>query len=144
VRANPTCALADTVTIRMTPIADFGNPALADGLTGAVQFEPSGLRFARLATLRIGAVGALPVGSRRVGFSSASDGTRMQLTLPTVVNGGTEILVAHFSHAGAAAWTPTQANQAPPDPSTDKSHLPSGMTRCFASTSSTQPPSRPF
>jgi hypothetical protein len=107
----------------MTPIADFGNPALADGLTGAVQFEPSGLRFARLATLRIGAVGALPVGSRRVGFSSASDGTRMQLTLPTVVNGGTEILVAHFSNAGAAAWTPTQANQAPPDPSTDKSQF---------------------
>jgi hypothetical protein len=118
----PAGALTETVTIRMTPIVDFGNPALASGLTGAVQFEPSGLRFARDATLRIGAVGVLPAGSRRVGFTSASDGTRMQLTLPAVVNGGTEILVLHFSSAGAADWTPGQIEQAPLDPSTDKSN----------------------
>lgn len=117
----PPRALTETVTIRMTPIVDFGNPALASGLTGAVQFEPSGLRFASLATLRIGAVGVLPAGSRRVGFSSASDGTRMQLKRPAVVDGGTEILVQHFSSAGAANWTPGQIEQAPLEPSTDKS-----------------------
>lgn len=117
----PPRALTETVTIRMTPITDFGNPALASGLTGAVQFEPSGLRFASLATLRIGAVGVLPAGSRRVGFSSASDGTGMQLKRPAVANGGTEILVQHFSSAGAANWTPGQIEQAPLEPSTDKS-----------------------
>lgn len=109
----PPYALTDTVTIRMTPIIDLGNPALANGLTGAVQFEPSGLRFARLATLRIGTVGAPPAGSRRVGFSSSNDGSRMQLTPPTVVNGSTEIPVAHFSSAGAANWTPAQLERAP-------------------------------
>ena len=112
----PPRALTEIVTIRMTPIIDLGNPALAGGLTGAVQFEPSGLRFARLATLRIGSVGALPAGSRRVGFSSASDGSRMQLSPPTVRNGGIEILVPHFSNAGAADLTPEQLELVPLDP----------------------------
>lgn len=109
----PARALTETVTIRMSPIIDLRNPVLTDGLTGAVQFEPSGLRFARLATLRIGAVGVLPAGSRRVGFSSASDGSRMQLSPPIVSNGGTEIPVAHFSNAGAANVTPEQVEQVP-------------------------------
>jgi hypothetical protein len=45
------------------------------------------------------------------GFSSANDGTGMQLKLPTVRNGGIEVLVAHFSNAGAAAATPEEAAQ---------------------------------
>jgi hypothetical protein len=113
----PPLALSETVTIRMAPLTDLGQPALAAGLTGAVQLEPSGLRFKRLATLRIGAVGTLPSGSRRVGFSSANDGSRMQLTPPTVSNGGTDILVAHFSNMGTADWTPAQVDAVPPDPS---------------------------
>jgi hypothetical protein len=112
----PPRALTETVTIRMTPITDFGNPALANGLTGAVQFEPSGLRFARLATLRIGTVGVLPAGSRRVGFSSATDGSRIQLSPPVERDGGIEILVPHFSNAGAADWTPEQLELAELDP----------------------------
>lgn len=110
----PAGALTETVTIHMTPIIDLGNPALANGLTGAVQFEPSGLRFARLGTLRIGSEGALPAGSRRVGFSSASDGSRVQLSPPVVSNGGTEIPVSHFSSVGAANLTPGQIAQLPP------------------------------
>jgi hypothetical protein len=109
----PAGALTETVTIRMTPIVDINNPVLANGLTGAVQFEPSGLRFQRLATLRIGAVDVLPTGSRRVGFSSASDGSRVQLSPPVVSSGGTEILVAHFSSAGAANLTPEQIDEVP-------------------------------
>jgi hypothetical protein len=117
----PARALTETVTIRMTPIVDLRNPALGSGLIGAVQFEPSGLRFERLATLRIGTVGVLPAGSRRVGFSSAGDGSRVQLSPPIVSNGGTEIPVAHFSSAGAANLTPGQIEQLPLEELTDLS-----------------------
>ncbi len=115
----PPFALTDAVAIRMTPITDVGQPALAAGVTGAVQFEPTGLRFLVAASLRITADGitAVPAsGTRQVGFSTANDGSGMQLTVPTTANGRVDLLVPHFSTAGAAQWTPVQLELVPLSP----------------------------
>ena len=110
----PPHALKETLTIRMAPISDLGNTPLASGLSGAVQFEPSGLRFLRPASLHIGALPALGSGRRLLGFSSANDGTGMTVSLPVVRDGGIDIAVAHFSNAGAVAATPEEAAGALP------------------------------
>ena len=104
----PAHALKETLTIRMAPITDLGSTPLAPGLSGAVQFEPSGLQFLRPATLHIGALPVLGGSKRLLGFSSANDGTGTQLSLPVVRDGGIDIVVTHFSNAGAAAATPEE------------------------------------
>lgn len=101
----PVGALDQAVEIRLTPISDMGDAPLADNTFGAVQFEPSGLRFSHPATLRISALPTLAGGRRLVGFTSNNDGGAFRLDLARVEGDSTLVNVSHFSAGGAAEAT---------------------------------------
>lgn len=101
----PVGALDQAVEIRLTPISDMGDAPLADNTFGAVQFEPSGLRFSHPATLRISALPTLAGGRRLVGFTSNNDGGAFRLDLARVDGESTLVNVSHFSAGGAAEAT---------------------------------------
>ncbi len=104
----PAGALTADVAITLTPITDMGSAPLAQSVLGAVQMEPSGLKFKFPATLRIAGAQPLAAGQNLVGFSTANDGSGFQLNLARVEGGNTLVNVTHFSTGGAAGATPAQ------------------------------------
>lgn len=110
-------ALARDTVITATPVLTMGDAPLAAGLRGAVRFEPSGLRFALPATLRIeGANTATSAGDALVGFLRSADGSSMQLVPTTVKAGAIEMAVRHFSEVGVSQATAQAVAQVPIDP----------------------------
>jgi hypothetical protein len=104
----PPGALTTTVPITLTPILDMGSAPLVSSVLGAVQMEPSGLKFKFPATLRIEAGKALAAGQNLVGFSTANDGSGFQLNLARLDGASTLVNVSHFSTGGGAGATPAQ------------------------------------
>ena len=110
----PPGALATATEITATPVISMGDAPLAAGLKGAVRFGPSGLRFARPATLRIeGASTTVDAGTSLVGFNRSADGQRMELGLPTVAGSAIELQVRHFTDVGVSQATPQQVAAVP-------------------------------
>lgn len=101
----PAGALPTTVLIRMTPIATIGNLPLTGGLVAAVDLQPSGLKFAKAAILRIGVSAPPRNGLTLAGFSMNDNGTKT--TREFAAARATEVLVPvpHFTAAGAAFGT---------------------------------------
>jgi hypothetical protein len=97
----PQGALPGPVQITMTPVSSIGNLPLSGGLVGAVELQPSGLRFARTAQLRIGVAAPSRPGLTLAGFSIESGGARAARSL--AVSRGDEVLmlIGHFSTHGA-------------------------------------------
>ncbi len=104
----PPGALTGDVTITLTPILDMGSAPLAQSVLGAVQMEPSGLKFQVPATLHISAAPALLADQKLVGFSTANDGGGFRLNLARLDGNSTLVNITHFSTGGAAGATPAQ------------------------------------
>ncbi|HET9276387.1 MAG TPA: Ig-like domain-containing protein [Gemmatimonadales bacterium] len=101
----PAGALMATETISMTPIAAIAKLPLSGGLAGGVELGPSGLRFARPATLRIQIAERPGPGLQLVGLSYEGDG---RVLLPELLadSGTTAVLpISHFSGAAAGFGT---------------------------------------
>lgn len=104
----PAGALTADTAITLTPILDMGSAPLAASILGAVQMEPSGLKFRIPASLRIGAAPALPASQTLVGFSTANDGSAFRLNLARPDGASWLVNVTHFSTGGAAGATPAE------------------------------------
>ena len=119
----PAGALVQSTQITLTPIRGLEGSPLSEGFVGAVQFEPSGLRFRVPAVLRIGAAPALSGGRTLVGFGSRNDESGFRLDLATSAGGTTVLDVAHFSDAGASAATPADVASTTPADDLDPMEL---------------------
>ncbi len=104
----PAGALTGDVAITLTPILDMGGAPLATSVLGAVQMEPSGLKFQIPATLKISVVPSLAAGQNLTGFSTANDGSGFRFNLVRIEGPNTLVNVSHFSTGGAATPTPAQ------------------------------------
>jgi hypothetical protein len=109
----PPEALKETVSITLTPISSMGNAPLSNGVTAAVQMEPSGLSFQRSAKLQIATVATVVAGKRLFGFSTSNDGTKFRLNRPIIKNGVTELNISHFSDGGVGNATEAEIAQLP-------------------------------
>jgi hypothetical protein len=101
----PAGALPKDVSIRMTPITTVGNLPLTGGLVAAVDLQPSGLRFARAATLRVSIAAPPRAGLTLSGFSMNDDGTKVARELAGASANEVRVAVPHFTSAGAAFGT---------------------------------------
>ena len=118
----PAGALMSAQQISMTPITDIAHLGLSGGLAGAVDLQPSGLQFAMPARLRIKSSRTAPSGTRLAGFTANSDFSKRSLSRSVRVASEIEVLVSHFSSAGAAFGTTTEIDANfvdPSDPSFD-------------------------
>jgi hypothetical protein len=97
----PPEALPGRVQITMTPVSSIGNLPLSGGLVGAVELQPSGLRFARKAQLRIGAAAPSRPELTLTGFSIESGGPRAARSLAIARGDEVLMLIGHFSTHGA-------------------------------------------
>ena len=112
----PARALATNTLIRMTPITSIGNLALSGGLVGAVDLQPSGLVFARGATLRIGVAAPPRAGLSLTGFSMADNGNKAAREVAAARVNEVVVLVGHFTAAGAAFGTTADVQSLSPIP----------------------------
>jgi hypothetical protein len=102
----PDGALAQSVTVSMTPVTAIGGFPFSGGLVAAVRFAPDGLQFLQPVTLTIEGVSPpasnTPEPQALVGFSV--DGTATKYTLlPSQIDGSLiRVTVSHFSSAGIA------------------------------------------
>ena len=110
----PANALHTNTLIRMTPIASIGNLPLSGGMVGAVDLQPSGLVFARNATLRIGVTAPPRAGLLLTGFSTADNGTKAAREVAVARVNEVVVLVGHFTAAGAAFGTPADLQSLSP------------------------------
>lgn len=101
----PAGALRTNVSIRMTPITAIGNLPLSGGLVAAVDLQPSGLVFAKSAVLRVGTAAPARTGLALTGFSMKDNGGKVAQTFATARTKEVQVLVSHFSAAGAAFGT---------------------------------------
>ncbi len=109
----PFGALTSDVDITLTPISDMGDAPLASGLLGAVQMEPSGLVFARQATLSMTGLPPASAGKRMVGFGSNNEGGGFRLNLALTQGAAVTLQISHFSTGGASEATEAQINAIP-------------------------------
>ncbi len=101
----PEGALMTPQQITITPISRIRDLGLSGGLAGAVELEPSGLRFADPALLRIRTSKSAPAGTRLVGFSGSNDFTERSLAPAAAAGGEVVVLVFHFSQSGVGFGT---------------------------------------
>ena len=101
----PAGAVPTNTIIRMTPIVSIGNLALSGGLVAAVDLQPSGLKFARPALLRMGLPAPARAGLTLVGFSLTESNGRTTRELAAARSAEVVVSVPHFSAAGAAFGT---------------------------------------
>ena len=99
-------ALIDATEITVTPILAIDGLGLSNGLAGAVDLEPSGLKFARAPLLHITGIAPAPVDSQLTGFNSNKDFSRRVITLAGAGVTGASIpeiivVVSQFEIAGA-------------------------------------------
>ncbi len=101
----PADALAQTLRITMTPLARIDHLPLSGGLVGAVDLQPSGLRLALPATLKIVAAAPPRTGVTLTGFSIAAAGANTARELAIAATAEVRVLVNHFSAWGAGFGT---------------------------------------
>jgi hypothetical protein len=97
----PQGALPGRVQITMTPVSSIGNLPLSGGLVGAVELQPSGLRFARKAVLRIGAAAPSRPELTLTGFGIEAGGARAARSVAIPLGNEVLMLIGHFSTHGA-------------------------------------------
>ncbi|WP_230981141.1 hypothetical protein [Gemmatimonas groenlandica] len=112
----PANALQANTLIRMTPIASIGNLPLTGGMVAAVDLQPSGLAFARNATLRIGVTAPPRAGLVLTGFSMTDNGTKAAREVAVARVNEVAVLVGHFTAAGAAFGTSADLQSLSPLP----------------------------
>ncbi|HEV8149637.1 MAG TPA: Ig-like domain-containing protein, partial [Gemmatimonadales bacterium] len=103
----PANALLTRRRITMTPVRVIRTVPLS-GVLGAVDLQPSGLRFARPARLRIGASTAPPGGMRLLGFSYEAQGDSVAPAITADSGSSVTVLLNHFSGGGAGFGTSAQ------------------------------------
>lgn len=101
----PPSALRVTTAITMTPIGAVGSLPVSGGFVAGVDFAPSGLRFARAATLTIETSRKPSAGQVPVGLSYQNTSTAPTLTLARLTASGLEVPVTHFSGVVAGFGT---------------------------------------
>jgi hypothetical protein len=94
----PPDALPGEVDITATSVASFG---LGDGEPQGVVFQPSGLFFAKPATLAVTPGKAIP-GPRQLIFTFADDGSTLLPAEPAMDSDTIKIVVSHFTGSGVA------------------------------------------
>lgn len=102
--AFPAGALETFTSISMTPVKAIDSLGVS-GLAGAVQLEPSGLKLGKPAVLSIENGGSPGAGLFLVGFNYEGDAESVAAGLVKDSSGVLQILVQHFSGAGAAFAT---------------------------------------
>ncbi len=112
----PAGAVDSATRITLSPVTGFGPLRLSGGLAGAVDLQPSGLRFRRPATLTIRNAAATPGNLRLAGFSWVGNGDSVRLQPAQRVGSDVEILITHFSGAGAGFGTVLELATLPPPP----------------------------
>ncbi len=109
----PANALPVETVIRMTPIASLTNLPLSGGLVAAVDLQPSGLRFARPLTLRIGTTASAPAGLVLTGFSITGASPRTEREFATARSNEIVLAIKHFSAAGVGLGTNADVSSIP-------------------------------
>ncbi len=102
----PPGALLTSQQITMTPVVSVRKLGLTGGLVGGVDFQPSGLHFAKAAQLRIEIRQRPPAGLRLIGLTFEGDANPPDLS-PAADSGTVALLpIAHFS-VGVAGFGTT-------------------------------------
>jgi hypothetical protein len=101
----PAGAVLDPTAITMTPINSIDHLGFSGGLAAAVFLQPAGETLAVPATLTVSSRATAPTGGEPIGFDVADDGTTVDLIPAASVDGGTVVLVSHFSAPGIAFGT---------------------------------------
>ena len=98
----PAGALPGDVEIALTPVTAIRDLPFPGEMLAAVRLEPSGLTLLKPAVLTIGTAASLADSQVLTGFSYEGDATSVELTGAFAVGGAIQVLVSHFSGAGAA------------------------------------------
>lgn len=94
----PAGALAAPTLIHLTPVTAVRKLPLSGGLVGGVEFQPSGLRFATPARLRVAILQRPPAGMRLLGLTADGDASVL-LPQPALDSGTVASLpILHFSN----------------------------------------------
>ena len=96
----PLLALSEPIEITVTPLDAVAGLPLSGGFAAGVDFAPSGLRFAKAATLKIATTAQPGTNQRLVGFSYQGAGTSLALAPSQRASGVITIPVLHFSGVG--------------------------------------------
>ena len=98
----PAGALPGEVEIAITPVRSIRDLPFPGTVLAAVRLEPSGLTLLKPAVLTIGTAASLADSQGLTGFSYEGDATTFELTGALAVGPTMQVLVSHFSGAGAA------------------------------------------
>src|SRR5262249_3990769 len=94
-----------STSITMTPITSIKDLGLSGGLAGGVVLEPSGLTFAHAAVLHIVTEKSAGADQQLAAFSSSGDFSKRSLSVGATDGDKIDVLVSHFSTAGAGFGT---------------------------------------
>ena len=103
----PPNALFRPKRITVTPVKSIRTVPLGGAVLGAVDLQPSGLRFTKPVRLKIAAATTHGAGQQLIGFSFEAQGDSVRPEIVADSGGSATVLLTHFSGGGAAFGSQT-------------------------------------